>query len=113
MGPEGAKHLSEALSQNKTLTSLDISGAQSSNIGGVAGAKHVADMLMFNRVVTTLVLSLNDLGPEGGAAIAEALKVPASCAARAHPSVLCHVQSLLTLVHPLLYPPLPRRSTGW
>ena len=74
IGDEGVIAISEALKTNSTLTELGLdSWSRSTNKIGPAGAQALADMLKVNRPLTALNLRYNDIGVEGGKAIAEVL----------------------------------------
>ena len=74
LGPEGIRHLAEALRGNTRLTTLNL------NLGlnnlGPEGIRHLADALQSNISLTILNLNLstNNLGPEGIRYLAEALR---------------------------------------
>ena len=70
LGPEDAKHIAEALKQNTSVTSISLVN----NNLGPEDAKHIAEALKANTSVTDIYLSNNNLGPEGAKYIAEALK---------------------------------------
>ena len=70
LGPEGAKHIAEALKENTSVTWIFLDN----NNLGPEGAKHIAEALKENTSVTTIYLDNNNLGPEGAKHIAEALK---------------------------------------
>ena len=70
LGPEGAKHIAEALKLNTSVTSISLSN----NNLGPEGAKHIADALKQNTSVSTIYLDNTNLGPEGAKHIADALK---------------------------------------
>ncbi|KAL1520434.1 hypothetical protein AB1Y20_022017 [Prymnesium parvum] len=99
IGAEGAAHIAEALKTNATLTSFNLKSAPPLrrrdrhatyptarrpclalplshtliNIGA-EGAAHIAEALKTNATLTSLDLAANDIGAEGAAHIAEALK---------------------------------------
>ncbi|KAL1512428.1 hypothetical protein AB1Y20_005683 [Prymnesium parvum] len=103
IGGEGAAHIAEALKTNATLTSLHLDGAPPlrrrdrrathptalrpclahplshtrTNIGG-EGAAHIAEALKTNATLTSLHLHNSNIGGEGAAHIAEALKTNAT-----------------------------------
>ena len=67
--------ISEALKTNSTLTELGLESSywNSKNKIGPAGAQALADMLKFNSALTSLNLYDNNIGVDGGKAIAEVL----------------------------------------
>ena len=74
IGDEGVIAISEALKTNSTLTELGLESLRSSrNKIGPAGAQALADMLKVNSALTSLNLQDNNIGVEGGKAIAEVL----------------------------------------
>ena len=74
IGDEGVIAISEALKTNSTLTELGLeSKMDSKNKIGPAGAQALADMLKVNSALTSLNLYYNNIGVEGGKAIAEVL----------------------------------------
>ena len=74
IGDEGVIAISEALKTNSTLTELGLeSYSESTNKIGPAGAQALADMLQVNSALTSLYLQNNNIGDEGGKAIAEVL----------------------------------------
>jgi hypothetical protein len=56
IGPQGAKHLSEGLMNNTSVTDLNISNAAGSSFGDIKaeGAKFIADMLMHNKTLVKI-----------------------------------------------------------
>eukprot|EP00937_MAST-01D_sp_MAST-1D-sp2_P005239 g5239.t1 len=74
IGDGGVIAISEALKTNSTLTELGLQSEwNSSNKIGPAGAQALADMLKVNSPLTSLNLYNNNIGDEGGKAIAEVL----------------------------------------
>ena len=74
VGDEGALRLAEALTQNSTLTSLNLIF----NKMGGEGAGRLAEALVINSTLITLDLSSNQVGDEGAARLAEALAINSS-----------------------------------
>ena len=56
IGPQGAKHLSEGLMKNTSITELDISNTGQAPSGDIKaeGAKFIADMLASNHTIVKL-----------------------------------------------------------
>ena len=56
LGPQGAKHLSDALKVNKSITELDISNGRGSSSGDIKaeGAKYIAEALLVNASLTSV-----------------------------------------------------------
>ena len=56
LGPQGAKHLSDALKVNKSITELDISNGRGSSSGDIKaeGAKYIAEALLVNASLTKI-----------------------------------------------------------
>jgi hypothetical protein len=57
LGPDGGKHIAEALMVNGTVTELDLSW----NSLGPDGAGHIVEAIKVNSTVTKLDLTHNDL----------------------------------------------------
>jgi len=75
-GDKGFIYLSDALKNNKTITSIDISNCnhQESNFDGT-GILAIAEFIKHNNSLITLDLSCNDINDEGASALADAIKI--------------------------------------
>lgn len=73
IGPEGANLLADALFQNGTLKKLQLERNDIGNSGSIAIARHIYGN---SQQLTLLDLSNNQIGPEGGNAIGNALRRP-------------------------------------
>eukprot|EP00808_Paulinella_micropora_P024065 g55965.t1 len=74
IGPQGAKHIAEAIQENKTVIELRMEV----NKIGPAGAEAIANMLKVNLTLTALDFGRNGTGPQGAQSIADAIKVNSS-----------------------------------
>ena len=75
LGPQGAQHLSEGLTVNKSVTELDISNVGGSSSGDIQaeGAKYVADMLRVNASLTSLDVGDNGINGDEAKQLAAAV----------------------------------------
>eukprot|EP00808_Paulinella_micropora_P023102 g42569.t1 len=71
IGPQGAKHIAEAIQENKTVIELRME----LNKIGPAGAEAIANMLKVNLTLTALDFGRSGTGPQGAQSIADAIKV--------------------------------------
>eukprot|EP00808_Paulinella_micropora_P011626 g65224.t1 len=71
IGPQGAKHIAEAIQENKTVIELRMEV----NKIGPAGAEAIANMLKVNLTLTALDFGRNGTGPQGAQSIADAIKL--------------------------------------
>ena len=93
IGPEGAKHLAEALQVNNTVTTLNLWNNDIED----EGAKHFAGALQANDAVTTLNLGKNPFGAEGAKYLMEAVQMNKTISIL---QVECNLKHLADLLRP-------------